>query len=192
MRDRNRSLMLSWLQELRPLGRSSRQLSTNKAAPSAAVSRIQTNCTRPVQQDAFLFQEGNHDRKTKTAETKQCNAASGVTYPFSADNLFLWDTAPLVESVGVKGFQSVFDSKFCPCSTAALKVLSGDGVGRAVGGRARPPSVLGGEMEGREGLRECVGPSVGAVVLRRAFRSIVLNHLHTSDGEAKNIGDKVV
>lgn len=60
-------------------------------------------------------------------------------------------------------------------------------MGRAVDGRVRPPSVMGVEMEGREGLRGCVGLSVGPVVLRRAFRSIVLKHLHTSDGEAKGI-----
>lgn len=92
----------------------------------------------------------------------------------------------------MKGFQSIFDSRFAPCSTAALRVRSGDGVGSAVDGTVRPPSVLGGEMEGRQGLREVVGPSVGPVVLRRAFRSIVLKHLHTSDGEAKRNTTQVV
>ena len=92
----------------------------------------------------------------------------------------------------MKGFHSVVDSNCCSCSTAALKVLSGEGVGRAVDGRVRPLSVLGGEIDGRQGLSECVGPSVGPVVLRRAFRSMVLKHLHTSGGEAESITDEVV
>ena len=85
----------------------------------------------------------------------------------------------------MKGFQSIFDSEYASYSTAALKVLSGDGVGRAVDGKIRPPSMLEGDIEGREGLREFAGTSVGPVVLRRALRSIVLKHLHTSYGEAK-------
>lgn len=191
MRDRNRSLMLAFSAARMKTSWPQQQAAGDKRSRSVCRCPPDTNELHAARSTRRLFQEGKHGsqkRKKQRKETKHGNAASGTTYPFSADNLLLWGTASPVESFGVKGFQSVFDSKCCSCSTAALKVLSGEGVGRAVDGRVRPPSVLG-EMEGREGLSDCVGPSVGPVVLRRAFKSMALKHLHTSDGEAGSMTD---